>query len=378
MEELGTEFNINELGNDFINHLNNVDPFNALQELLNSLPSAAAILNSQRKVIFVNYFLLNSLEIESFESLFGKRPGEILNCLHALENENQCGISESCKVCGAMQALRKTETTNKIAISEMRLAAIQRGVLIARDFKITVSPLLLNDHSYMIMYLNDISNEKRRLVLERIFFHDVLNKVSSLRGMISLLNPNKISDRFNDHMSTIKLIVEDLTSEIISQRQLVAAENGELELNIGPVDVTELINRIVKQAQQFKGPIDIIIKIEHENENIKIGTDQNLLNRIITNMLKNAIEASSSNDTVTLKTNISENNLTIAVHNESFIPEDVQLQIFNRSFSTKGADRGLGTYSIKLLTERYLKGKVYFKSSSKNGTTFYIKLPIKF
>lgn len=38
------------------------------------------------------------------------------------------------------------------------------------------------------------------------------------------------------------------------------------------------------------------------------------------------------------------------------MPRTSQLQIFQRSFSTKGKGRGLGTYSIKLLTERYLKG----------------------
>ena len=47
---------------------------------------------------------------------------------------------------------------------------------------------------------------------------------------------------------------------------------------------------------------------------------------------------------------------TFAGHSETTVPEDVKLQIFQRSFSTKGPGRGLGTYSMKLLTERYLKG----------------------
>jgi sensor histidine kinase regulating citrate/malate metabolism len=62
------------------------------------------------------------------------------------------------------------------------------------------------------------------------------------------------------------------------------------------------------------------------------------------------------------------------VHNQGFIPKDVQLQIFQRSFSTKGEGRGIGTYSMKLLGEKYLKGKVRFESLDKNGTTFYIEI----
>jgi signal transduction histidine kinase len=368
----------NDLKNDFIAQLKKISPFAALQEVLNSLPSAAGILNSKRQAIFVNYYLLNSLGINSFESLFGKKPGEILGCLHALENENQCGISENCKFCGTLQAMKKTEATNETAISEMRLNAIQRGIIIARDFKVTVSPLLLNNNAYMILYLNDISHEKRRIKLERIFFHDVLNKVSSLRGIVELLSKNNSTTKSGDLINIISVIVNDLTSEILSQRQLVAAENGELELNIGPIKISEMLYQLVKQAEQYIGPNNIKIKVEQEDKNIIIGSDKTLLDRVIINMLKNAIEASEKDDIVTLKAYISEKYLIISVHNHIFIPEDIQLQIFHRSFSTKGNDRGLGTYSIKLLTESYLKGKAYFISSDNGGTTFFIKIPIKY
>ena len=53
---------------------------------------------------------------------------------------------------------------------------------------------------------------------------------------------------------------------------------------------------------------------------------------------------------------------------------DVQLQLFQRSFSTKGESRGIGTYSIKLLIENYLKGKVSFVSNKTVGTVISIEL----
>jgi signal transduction histidine kinase len=58
------------------------------------------------------------------------------------------------------------------------------------------------------------------------------------------------------------------------------------------------------------------------------------------------------------------------------MPKEVQMQIFQRSFSTKGKGRGIGTYSIKLLTETYLGGKVSFRSEERHGTTFRIDLPL--
>ena len=53
----------------------------------------------------------------------------------------------------------------------------------------------------------------------------------------------------------------------------------------------------------------------------------------------------------------------------------IRLQIFQRSFSTKGAGRGLGTYSVKLLSERYLKGAVGFRSTHAEGTRFFARYP---
>ena len=53
----------------------------------------------------------------------------------------------------------------------------------------------------------------------------------------------------------------------------------------------------------------------------------------------------------------------ISVQNDRAMSNEVKYQIFQKSFSTKGNGRGLGTFSIKLLTERYLKGSVSFESN---------------
>ena len=63
------------------------------------------------------------------------------------------------------------------------------------------------------------------------------------------------------------------------------------------------------------------------------------------------------------------------MNNPDVMPQVTQLQVFNRSFSTKGAGRGIGTYSIRLLGERYLGGRVSFDSTEAEGTTFRIHLP---
>ena len=106
-----------------------------------------------------------------------------------------------------------------------------------------------------------------------------------------------------------------------------------------------------------------------------IWTDEVLLGRVIGNLIKNALEASASGQTVTVAFENKRQPL-FAIHNPSVMPEAVQLQMFQRSFSTRrGRGRGIGSYSVKLLTEKYLKGKVWFVSRETEGTTFFVALP---
>lgn len=79
---------------------------------------------------------------------------------------------------------------------------------------------------------------------------------------------------------------------------------------------------------------------------------------------------------MTLSVRTSAAEVSFSVHNPGPIPEEVQAQLFQRSFSTKeGRGRGIGLYSVKLLTERYLGGSVNFHSSPEAGTTFTVTLP---
>ena len=70
-----------------------------------------------------------------------------------------------------------------------------------------------------------------------------------------------------------------------------------------------------------------------------------------------------------------ENRILIRVKNPYVIPNQVQAQIFQRAYSTKGTGRGIGTYGMRLLAESYLSGKVNFKSDVEAGTVFTLELP---
>ena len=93
-------------------------------------------------------------------------------------------------------------------------------------------------------------------------------------------------------------------------------------------------------------------------------------------MLRNALEATDPGGLVTVRCCNRAGRVVFEVHNQAVMPKDVQMQVFQRSFSTKAATgRGVGTHSMKLLGERYLHGTVGFTSQAPQGTTFWIELP---
>lgn len=92
-------------------------------------------------------------------------------------------------------------------------------------------------------------------------------------------------------------------------------------------------------------------------------------------MLKNALEAAEKGEKVQLGCKTKNGSVEFWVHNNQVIPGEDQLKVFKRSFSTKGRGRGLGTYSMKLLTEKYLDGKIEFTSKPGQGTTFRAVYP---
>ncbi len=346
-------------------------------EMLNALPYSSIILDEARKIVFSNRAFLNQTEEKTFEDLIGLKPGQAIKCKHLDAKTGECGISQNCRFCGILQAVLKAQVS-KVRSTEEARVIISHGLhTIDYDLSITASPVNMGDNAFILLTIIDISGEKRKRALERIFFHDVLNKTGSLRGVAQLLNKNPNPEDQKELFSFINMLSYELNEELLVQKQLMAAENNELTINITAVNSSTIIKQSVEQIRQHSVAENKNVSIDPEPFEIEFNTDALLLKRILINMLKNALEASREGQTIAVTCKKAEKNkIDFRVHNHKYITEDVQLQVFHRSYSTKSNSRGLGTYSMKLLGERYLGGNVDFTSSKEKGTTFYITLPI--
>lgn len=341
-------------------------------QVMDAVPSFLLVLNEHRQVVFANRSVVQLLGFDSREQCYGRRPGELLDCEHAAHGCFGCGTATQCEVCGAASAIRASELG---AGTVAECCIHQKSVDHMFDLRVATSPIVVDNHRYSVLALSDIAHEKRRQAMERIFFHDILNTLGALTGYVELLG-GAAAGQLEDFTNPIKRLSDTLVEEVHSQRDLGSAENNQLAVHREPANSRETLEELAVSYRSHPASQGRSILLGSPLVSASLHTDRRLLLRVLGNMLKNALEATPIGRTVTLRCDLaSGTDVVFSVHNDAVIPPDAQLQIFHRAFSTKGTGRGLGTYSMKLLGEKYLGGKVWFKSAAGSGTTFLASIP---
>ena len=347
---------------------NLVDTFIAVKPFIDDINHAIIVLNRERQIVYGNKRFFT---IFDNSKVFGKRLGEALDCIHSADEVGGCGTSESCKECGAVNAILNSQAYGHDE-QECRITAQNNLVY---DLNIWTKDIEIEEANYTVVSITDIGNEKRRKVLERIFFHDILNTAGSLKSFLELMQdctPEELEE-----FSAITLeISNSLIDEIKGQRVLSLAEDSKLEVELTEFKTKEVFLEVLNTYKNnYLGENKIIELVECESNEVFIKSDKTLLRRVLGNLTKNALEASKKGEKISLNISEIDSQIIFSVHNQRTIPRNIEIQIFQRSFSTKGTGRGVGTYSVKLLTEKYLGGEAFFKTDEKLGTTFFVKIP---
>lgn len=344
-----------------------------LRQMLECFPEPAMAINEHRQIVLANSKLLAALGMDADE-VVGLRPGEALACVHAREEPGGCGTATCCRYCGAVLAMLRCLEDGEQAVEECRIVRGCEEELAALDLRVHASPIQTGEERTMIFAIRDITDEKRRRVLERMFFHDAMNAAGGLQGLVELLEDAEPDEARELHQE-IRMLSEQLVEELQSQRDLSAAERGELQARPRVVDVRRLLPELVAAYAHHPASAGRSILVEKIETAPLVYVDDVLLRRVLGNLIKNAVEASGQGQRVTVRYR-GEPAPRFEVHNPSCMDDAVQAQVFQRSFSTKAeAGRGIGTYSTKLLVERYLGGSVGFASTPEGGTSFVVELP---
>jgi len=340
---------------------------------LDNLQEVVLVLNPERQIVFANQRFRDFTGHDDPSALRGLRPGEALGCVYALAGDTPagCGTSEFCRTCGAVNAILHSQSDG---MDVQECSIIRRDHADALNLRVRTSRVMLGDDIFTLFAVENISNEKRREELERIFFHDILNTAGAVRGLADVLElaPPEKQREFRQRIS---LGASRLIDEINSHRLIAAAERDELACVPVPVKAIDFLREVLFLFDEHPSARERALVLAEGGEDCVLETDRGLLSRVLVNMVRNALEATPPGGAVTVGCDRDGDGVRFSVHNAGAMARDVALQVFRRSFSTKGKGRGLGTYSMRLIGERYLKGRVFFTSDEARGTAFYAVFP---
>lgn len=336
--------------------------------------SMVAVLNRQRQILEVNDGLLRFLGVPDAQELLGLRPGEAVRCVHAADQPNGCGTSRFCTTCGAAIAIVSALQDGQPQEREC-LLTFRRESEEALELRVRAVPLEVEGHGLVLLLLQDIRDEKRRQALEQVFFHDLNNTLMGVSGYAEMLAaaPTEAMPALAERLLRVAHLATD---EVRAQQLLAKAAAGEYRVRAERFRAGELLEDLARAFEDHPVARQRRLEVSPVAPDLVLETDRTLAYRVLANMLKNALEATPEGGVVRVACDGDDTRVYFRVWNAGEIPAATALRMFQRYFSTKsGSGRGLGTYSMKLLGERYLGGRVGFTTDAVAGTLFSCDLP---
>jgi two-component system nitrogen regulation sensor histidine kinase NtrY len=206
--------------------------------------------------------------------------------------------------------------------------------------------------------------------------HEIKNPLTPLKLGLQLLDKSwrdkdpKFDQKFERFSKSFVEQIESL-STIASEFSAFAKMP---DTRMERLDIFAIINQA---ATIFKQMDNIKIVYQPPAEPFFIFADRDQLLRCFNNLLKNAIEAASTERRGIIEINylITNRNILVTIKdNGDGIPELMREKIFEPNFTTKSSGTGLGLAFVKNSIEN-AGGKVWFDTVTGEGTTFYLNLP---
>ena len=345
--------------------------------LLSSVGGLLAVLDKHRQIVALNDEFFQILGIADPAAVLGMRPGEALHCIHAREEPGGCGTSKFCSSCGAaiaiVSSLRKDEPAERLcALSFMRNNKAVDAALLVRS-----RPIRIEGRRFLLLFVQDVTKQEQRAALERSFFYDINNMLGLLAGTAELMT--QTGSQQAGLSETVHRTSMRLAKEVAVHRLLLHEPDALMQPML--TDVT--VKAICDELRSFFASHMIVccqqeIIFPEQVPDLVLRTDPSLLLRVLCNMITNALEASITEPEKDVKIWLeqSADQLVFCVWNAQVIPPETACRMYQLYFSTKGEPgRGIGTYSMKLIGEKILGGKVSFTSSEAKGTVFRFAVP---
>jgi signal transduction histidine kinase len=222
------------------------------------------------------------------------------------------------------------------------------------------------------------SEEKDRIL--HIVAHDLRSPIASIMMLSNVIkkagNKEEI-DKVLQYMHTACSNSLTLIAEILGAAESQNNENDVQEI----IDADKLVNDSVELLRVKALEKKQTFNLQLNGKEKFFTANREKINRVINNLLINAIKFSDDNNQITITTSAKDKRVQIAVKDNGIgIPDRLKDKVFERFTKAKRKGTmgeptfGLGLSICKEITE-YYNGSIWFESKENEGTTFYLEFP---
>jgi len=244
--------------------------------------------------------------------------------------------------------------------------------------------VLVNEYNKMVHKLEESAKALARSEREgawremaRQVAHEIKNPLTPMKLSIQYLQRS-----IDNNASNVKELSQQVAATLVEQIDQLSKIAGDFSqfANIGNATV---------EVFDISDVIGTLISLHQSNDRIELTwnkqegaypvlADKVQMNRLFTNLIKNAIEAADEKDRIIIQVDqtLQDKYFTIAVtDNGNGIAPEMEKKIFTPNFTTKSSGTGLGLAICYGIVEK-ANGHIGFKTMPGKGSTFFVNLPL--
>lgn len=211
--------------------------------------------------------------------------------------------------------------------------------------------------------------------------HDLRGPLSAIMGYIDLLK-RQIKDgppKALEYLAMARDAGNRLTQMISDILDVVRFEQGKIEMDVQALSVDQMFERIKNIFGVTATQKGVTLRLKLESLGILASGDPKLLERVLDNLVGNAIKFTPPGGTITVTASRHKLRTVFAVTDTGRgIPKEAQSRIFDKFQQVRPGDRsggyGLGLAVVKFIVEAH-KGEIRVESELDKGSTFTFWIP---
>ncbi|MEX0997290.1 MAG: HAMP domain-containing sensor histidine kinase [Flavobacteriaceae bacterium] len=203
--------------------------------------------------------------------------------------------------------------------------------------------------------------------------HEIKNPLTPMRLTVQSFE-RKFDNNNPNNSEKVKEFTQTLTQQIDTMSAIASAFSTYANMPAQKDETLDLIE-ITKLALDIFNEEYIVFNSTEKEIIVKLDRVQ--LIRVVTNLVKNAIQSVDEQQNPRVEVKLFSNKLSAFIQvsdNGVGIPDENKERIFEPKFTTKSSGMGLGLAMVKSIIENY-KGKISLKSEINKGTVFTVEFP---